>query len=143
MPRYRPNPRTNETNAIVDTLLFDTMATRKPSLRLVPENTMVLADTSANPMTVSLPPADKVEGRGYLIKKTSGSHPVTLIPARPHETIDGQPRYTLNSTYASTQLIASQGKWWLTYEGFTGEAGGAGGIYIGPTAPPNPQPGWL
>lgn len=78
------------------------------ALTLGNHQTLVLADTTAGGITLTLPPAASVMGYRLEVKVTAGTYPLTCVPAG-SETVDGQPDV---ETYTRLTLV-SDGRGWI------------------------------
>lgn len=76
-------------------------------LTLGSHQTLVLADTTAGGISLTLPPAASVDGYRLEAKVTAGVYPLELVAAGT-ETIDGQPDV---ETYTRVTLVSKGGNW--------------------------------
>lgn len=74
---------------------------------------VVLANTSAGGITITLPLAASCTGKLINIKKISSDGNVMLIDAQLAELIDGSPSLSVTGQYNCTTLISDGSNWWI------------------------------
>lgn len=77
------------------------------------DDSVMLADATANPITIQLPDAERLAGKKYWVKKIDASaNVVTIQPLRSTQTIDGAASKTLTVQYQTRSFVAGNGQWW-------------------------------
>lgn len=78
-------------------------------------NDVVLANTTAAAITITLPSAVNYKGILYTIKRiTAGSYAATLVPATDtDETIDGATSYALSAQYKFVSVTSDGANWFI------------------------------
>lgn len=71
---------------------------------------VVLVDTTNNPITLTLPCCSEYKTKTYVIKIVQGDNGCT-VEAQENQTIDGSSSYTLSNTYDYVRLIEHGGAW--------------------------------
>lgn len=89
----------------VDTLTTDTTLTTAHNI--------VLVDTSAGPITLTLPDAATYAGPGYTIKNIAASANAVTIDGTGPQTIDETPTRILAMQYDAVEVMSDGTEWWL------------------------------
>jgi hypothetical protein len=77
---------------------------------------VILANTTNNPGSITLPPANQIQGRVITFKDSGGNFAtkaLTLVCAGADTFEDGTLSKVLKETYGTIQLVASAGKWYV------------------------------
>lgn len=91
------------------------------SYNITDEDAIILADATAAPITLTLPPAADVLYQVFAIKRlNSGANSVT-IDGLGSETIDGALTKVLSSQYDTLNIVSDGTEWWIS------QLAGAGG----------------
>jgi len=80
------------------------------------EDWLILADTSVASISIVLPSTTGIEGKHFVVKKTSPSHGVTITAGDGSVLIDGSTTYTMNSNYGIVWVAANGGQYWTIGE---------------------------
>jgi len=74
---------------------------------------LLLCDSTAGAVTVTLPPAALVPGRIYVFKRINASANNVIVDGYASETIDGATTYTLSSQWAGVTVMSNGTAWFI------------------------------
>jgi len=142
MSKFAVNARTGRQNTLVEALLYETLRVTDNFI-LDARYGIVLVDATGKAVTITLPAARDVPGRGFLVKKIDQSAHVVRVLPRLGDQIDSGALVTLATQNATTGPVSDGRAWWDMRAGVSGgpagpigPAGLPGGIGpIGPTGP--------
>jgi hypothetical protein len=80
------------------------------NVTLTINDTIILADTAAGQLTVTLPDAKPNPGRYYVIKQQTGSQQIQIQPVA-KEKIDGNANVTLSAIGTILSLVSDGANW--------------------------------
>lgn len=91
-----------------------TISTKTGAYTVVPQDKVVLCDTTAGAFTVTLPPVATSAGTTVTIKKVSSDANLLTIDGNSSETIDGVLNMGITTQYSFLTLSATAAAWFLT-----------------------------
>ena len=74
---------------------------------------LLLCDSTAGAVTVTLPPAALVPGRIYVFKRINAGANNVVVDGYASETIDGAATYTLSSQWAGVTVMSNGTAWFI------------------------------
>ena len=74
---------------------------------------LLLCDSTAGAVTVTLPPAALVPGRIYVFKRINAGANNVVVDGYGSETIDGATTYTLSSQWAGVTVMSNGTAWFI------------------------------
>jgi hypothetical protein len=74
---------------------------------------LLLCDSTAGAVTVTLPPAALVPGRIYVFKRINAGANNVVVDGYASETIDGATTYTLSSQWAGVTVMSNGTAWFI------------------------------
>jgi hypothetical protein len=74
-------------------------------------DSVILANASSGNLQITLPSAQGIAGRQYVVKKVDTSNRVTTIATTGNQTIDGTPTKTLSSPYQVLRVVSDGSNW--------------------------------
>lgn len=75
------------------------------------DETVILADTTSNDITITLPAAASYTKKVFIIKKVGSSSNKVTIDGNASETIDGDLTLVVNTIYTSITLLSDGSNW--------------------------------
>ena len=74
---------------------------------------LLLCDSTAGAVTITLPPAALVPGRIYVFKRINAGANNVVVDGYASETIDGATTYTLSSQWAGVTVMSNGTAWFI------------------------------
>jgi hypothetical protein len=74
---------------------------------------LLLCDSTAGAVTITLPPAALVPGRIYVFKRVNAGANNVVVDGYASETIDGAATYTLSSQWAGVTVMSNGTAWFI------------------------------
>lgn len=81
--------------------------------KILPSDRMILANATAGPFTIALPPAAESQGREIIIKKVDFTGNVVTIDPSGAEVIDWAGTATLSATNEKKAIVCDGTRWWI------------------------------
>jgi len=101
-------------NYSFDSFTFSAL-TKTSAYTLTANDSVIFADATSAPFSVTLPSAVGLAGKNYIVKRTNAGANSVTIATTSSQTIDGQISYVLSVQYAAISVM-SNGSEWLIIE---------------------------